>query len=58
MRDANILLSLDGPYNNVLKMKPPLCFNLENAKLVVETLDAVLDDLAANANSKNRKAKL
>ena len=45
MREANILLSLDGPYSNVMKLKPPLKFNHENADLVVETLDRVLTEL-------------
>ena len=45
MRNENILLSLDGPYSNVMKMKPPLCFNKENAAFLIKTLDAVLSDL-------------
>ncbi len=45
MRESFILLSLDGPYSNVLKLKPPLVFNQENADLVVKTLDRVLTDL-------------
>jgi len=27
-----ILVSTDGPFNNVIKIKPPLCFNLKNAE--------------------------
>lgn len=27
-----ILVGTDGPLNNVIKIKPPMCFNLENAK--------------------------
>ena len=45
MRKAFILLSLDGPYSNVMKFKPPLCFNKENAKHLVQTLDNVLTQL-------------
>ena len=30
MRKRGILLSTDGPNNNVIKIKPPLCFNLKN----------------------------
>jgi 4-aminobutyrate aminotransferase-like enzyme len=44
MRDHGILLSLDGPYSNVLKMKPPMVFNKSNAKTVVEKLDQVLEN--------------
>lgn len=42
MREENILLSLDGPYVNVMKIKPPLPFNKENAKLLIEKLDKIL----------------
>ena len=42
MRDYGILLSTDGPFENVIKIKPPLCFSAENADLVLRTLDLVL----------------
>lgn len=45
MRDNNILLSLDGPYSNVMKIKPPMYFNKENAQQVIQVLDEVLTDL-------------
>lgn len=41
-RKANILISTDGPFDNVLKSKPPLCFSKENAKEVVDCLEQVL----------------
>ncbi|MBL7816734.1 MAG: aminotransferase class III-fold pyridoxal phosphate-dependent enzyme [Saprospiraceae bacterium] len=31
MKAHGILLSVDGPQNNVIKIKPPLCFSRENA---------------------------
>ncbi|CAG0885087.1 unnamed protein product [Cyprideis torosa] len=47
MRDRHkIILSRDGPYSNVLKLKPPMCFSLEDAKTVLTCLDEVLSDLA------------
>ena len=46
MRKAFILMSLDGPYSNVMKFKPPLCFNKENATHLIATLDAVLTELS------------
>jgi 4-aminobutyrate aminotransferase-like enzyme len=49
MKDEKILLSLDGPYSNVMKIKPPLCFNKENATSVLRTLDNVLSDLKPNS---------
>jgi 4-aminobutyrate aminotransferase-like enzyme/Ser/Thr protein kinase RdoA (MazF antagonist) len=42
MRDRGILMSTDGPFNNVLKIKPPVCFNRSNADFLVENLDLVL----------------
>ncbi len=43
---ANIILSLDGPYEKVMKFKPPLVFNKENATFLIENLDKVLTDLS------------
>ena len=42
MKDLGILVSRDGPYNNVLKIKPPLIFTKDNADTFVGTLDRVL----------------
>ncbi|AUC83257.1 aminotransferase class III-fold pyridoxal phosphate-dependent enzyme [Lacinutrix sp. Bg11-31] len=43
LRNRFILISTDGPHDSVLKTKPPLCFTKENAKQVVDTIDAVLN---------------
>jgi 4-aminobutyrate aminotransferase-like enzyme/Ser/Thr protein kinase RdoA (MazF antagonist) len=45
MRDRGILLSIDGPLYNVLKIKPPICLTEEDADHLVGTLDDVLGDL-------------
>nr|XP_060621342.1 5-phosphohydroxy-L-lysine phospho-lyase isoform X2 [Anolis sagrei ordinatus] len=45
LKEEFIMLSTDGPGRNVLKFKPPLCFNARDAKLVVEKLDQILSDL-------------
>jgi len=42
MRDMGILTSTDGPWHNVLKIKPPLPFNCRDADRFVETLDGIL----------------
>lgn len=42
LRNQNILISTDGPYDSVLKTKPPLCFTQENAERVVETVREAL----------------
>ena len=36
MRDKGILMSTDGPFNNVLKIKPPIVFSRADAQLLLE----------------------
>ncbi|XP_041971066.1 alanine--glyoxylate aminotransferase 2-like isoform X2 [Aricia agestis] len=45
MREEKILISRDGPDNNVLKFKPPMVFGVQDADRVVDTLDRVLAEL-------------
>jgi len=42
MRERGILLSTDGPFHNVLKIKPPMVFTEANADFLVEMLDGIL----------------
>jgi len=42
LRDQHILISTDGPFDSVLKTKPPLCFTKENALLVTTQIERVL----------------
>lgn len=42
LRHRHILISTDGPYDSVLKTKPPLCFTKENATEVVTAIAAIL----------------
>lgn len=44
LRDHGILISTDGPLENVLKMKPPLVFSEKNADEVVTALDKILQE--------------
>ncbi len=39
LREQQVLISTDGPFNNVLKTKPPLCFSKANVDQVVALLD-------------------
>ena len=32
MKDLGVLVSTDGPFNQVIKIKPPLCFSLSNVE--------------------------
>ncbi|XP_061166058.1 ethanolamine-phosphate phospho-lyase-like [Saccostrea echinata] len=43
--EARILISSDGPHNNVLKTKPPMCFSEENVDLFCSKLSEILTDL-------------
>jgi len=42
MKERGFLLSTDGPLYNVLKIKPPLVFNEQNARDMVVALDEVM----------------
>lgn len=42
MRERGILMSTDGPYHNVLKIKPPMCFTRENVYYLLDNLALVL----------------
>jgi hypothetical protein len=44
--DYRILLSTDGPYDNVLKMKPPMCFSIENCDFLLKSLEILLKDVS------------
>ena len=42
LRDHGILTGVDGPYHNVIKIRPPLCFSERDADLFVDTLAGIL----------------
>ena len=44
MSERGILISTDGPFHNVLKIKPPMVFTEANADFLVETLDEILGE--------------
>ena len=43
LRNHNILISTDGPFDSVLKTKPPMCFTKENALLVTTQIEKILE---------------
>lgn len=45
LKDELILMSADGPYRNVLKIKPPMVFSQANADRLVAVLDEVLSEI-------------
>jgi 4-aminobutyrate aminotransferase-like enzyme len=45
MREHGILLGTDGPYHNVVKIRPPIPFAEGNAEYLVEVMRKVLEEL-------------
>jgi len=43
MREEGILLSTDGPFDNVLKIKPPLVFTKDNAEYLLSSISHVME---------------
>ncbi|XP_038154989.1 5-phosphohydroxy-L-lysine phospho-lyase [Cyprinodon tularosa] len=46
--EDQICVSTDGPWENILKFKPPMCFSMEDAQLVVQCIDRILTDMKAD----------
>jgi 4-aminobutyrate aminotransferase-like enzyme/Ser/Thr protein kinase RdoA (MazF antagonist) len=49
MRDRGVLIGTDGPHHNVLKIRPPMPFGPEDGGVLIEAMDAALDELRRNA---------
>ena len=49
LRDCGILAGTDGPLHNVIKLRPPLIFSEADADLFMTTLEAILQEDAAQA---------
>ena len=41
-KENGVLLSIDGPHHNVIKIKPPIVFSMEDAVRLVAAVDAAL----------------
>ena len=41
LRAQHILVSTDGPYNNVIKIKPPLAFTKKDADILIAAIAAI-----------------
>ncbi|NNE67554.1 MAG: aminotransferase class III-fold pyridoxal phosphate-dependent enzyme [Pyrinomonadaceae bacterium] len=42
LRGKRIMIGIDGPDDNVIKIKPPICFTKENADRLIETIRSSL----------------
>ena len=46
MKDEfRVIMSIDGPFDSVLVMKPPLCFGKADAELTATCLESILRTL-------------
>lgn len=45
MKEEGILISTDGPLHNVLKIKPPIVFSQENADMLLQKLEMILEEV-------------
>jgi 4-aminobutyrate aminotransferase-like enzyme/Ser/Thr protein kinase RdoA (MazF antagonist) len=43
LRESGILLGTDGPDHNVLKIRPPMPFNVQNGKVFLDRFEHILD---------------
>lgn len=44
MRDKGILMSIDGPFNNVLKIKPPIIFSKIDSDFLLNSIEQVMKE--------------
>lgn len=54
MRESGILAGTEGPYHNVIKLRPPLVFSESDADLFVSTLESVLEEDAAQPRESSK----
>jgi 4-aminobutyrate aminotransferase-like enzyme/Ser/Thr protein kinase RdoA (MazF antagonist) len=51
LREEGILSGTDGPHHNVIKLRPPLCFSVEDAARFTATLEGILAEQRALPSS-------
>jgi len=53
MKTKNILIQVTGRNQNVILITPPMCFNIENSRMFVETLEEILNVLGQKQQRDN-----
>jgi len=56
LRDHCVIMSLDGPYSNVLKFKSPMTFSMEDVDFLCEKLNIVLNEWYSLSLLANKKS--
>jgi 4-aminobutyrate aminotransferase-like enzyme len=51
MKEVGVLMGIDGPYHNVLKIKPPIVLSKEDVDFFVDRFDDVLASLARGSRA-------
>ncbi len=44
-KELGVLMGTDGPYDNVIKLRPPMIFRREHADMLLEALDRAMGDV-------------
>jgi len=53
MREYGVLLGTDGPYHNVIKIRPPMPFSKGDADVLIDTMEKILEeDFSRNPEKK------
>jgi 4-aminobutyrate aminotransferase-like enzyme/Ser/Thr protein kinase RdoA (MazF antagonist) len=45
LREEGILIGTDGPFHNVLKVRPPMPFSADDAEVLIDVLDRVIGEI-------------
>ena len=53
MKTKNIIIQVTGRNQNVILITPPMCFNIENSRMFVKTLEEILNVLGLNQQREN-----
>lgn len=51
LREERILIGSEGPHDNVLKIRPPLCFTIQDADFLLDRLDRILRERGSQPTS-------